>query len=116
MRIVTDSDFVLLFDVGEEWTLVVHTEGENAVLIGNGKARSVDGAVFRATNWLEIETVERREHSKFELERIPGRNLKWDVFAIGIFGDFNVEDLINRVNTDTEMGDGRERTVSFLMR
>ena len=98
MCIVTDCDFVLLFDGGEEWAFVVHAEREDAMLIGNGKAYTVDGAVFCATDRLEIEAMERRKHGEFKLESIAGRNLKGNVFTIGVFGDFDVEDLETSVN------------------
>lgn len=103
MCVVTDRDFVLLFDVGEEGTLVVHAEGKDTVLVRHRKARTVNSAVLRATDWLEIETVEGRKHSELKLERIAGRNLEGNVFAIGVFGDLNVKDLKNRVSTGTEI-------------
>ena len=99
MRIVTNSDFVLLFDVGEERALVVHAKGEDPVLIGDGEACAVDGAVFRAAGGLESEAVEGREHGEFKLQRIFGGNLERNVFTISVFGDFNIENLEHHVST-----------------
>ena len=58
MRKVTNGDGVLLFDVGEEWSLVVDLEVEDAVLIWKLEACSVDGGGFGGAGDLQGETVE----------------------------------------------------------
>lgn len=93
MSVVANGHLVLLFDDGEKGTLVVNAEREYSVLVGDNKACTVDGAGFCPLDGLEVETVEGREHSEFELQGIFRRDLEGDVFVINVFGDLNVEDL-----------------------
>lgn len=59
MGVVADGDFVFLFNVGEEGTLVIYAEGEDPVLVGNRELGAKGGAVFCCLDRLEVETVER---------------------------------------------------------
>jgi len=82
--VMADSNFVLLFDIGEEGTLVVDAEGKDSMLIGDSEARAVHSAGFRSESWLECEAVKRREHGEFELQSILGGNIEGNVFVINI--------------------------------
>lgn len=94
MCIVSDGHFVLLLDIAEEWTLVVYSEGENAVLVGNGEVGAVNGAIGCSRKGLQIETIEGREHREFELYGIVDRSLERCPVVVHILGQFNGEDLI----------------------
>lgn len=59
MGVVADGDFVFLFNVGEEGTLVIYTEGEDSVLVRDSELGAKDGAVCCCLYGLEVETVER---------------------------------------------------------
>ena len=58
MRKVSNSNSVLLLNVGEEWSLVVDLEIEDAVLIWKLEACSVDGRCFGGGSNLQRQTVE----------------------------------------------------------
>ena len=51
---VADSDLMFLFDIGKERSLVVNTEGEDSVLVGDGEARAIYSAVLCAAGWSEV--------------------------------------------------------------
>ena len=93
MRKVTDGNLVLLLNVGEERTLVIHTEREDTVLIGSDKLGAVHGASLRATGGLEGQTVEGREHGEFQLQLILSGDLEGHPLIIGVFGNLNAENL-----------------------
>lgn len=93
VRIVAHGHLVLLLDVGEEGSLVVDTEGEDAVLIRRDELGAEYSARFSATSWLESQTVERREHGELQLQFIPGGDLVGHPLVVDILGDFNVVDL-----------------------
>lgn len=94
---VADSHLVLLLDVGQEWPLVVDAEREDAVLVGDGKAGAIYGAVLCSVRWGEGETVEWREHGKLDLKSILGWQLKWNEPVIAILGKLNVESLYSQL-------------------
>lgn len=70
VRKVADGDLMLLFNVGEERALVVHAEGENAVLIRHGERDAIQSAVVGTADGLKIETVEWGQHGELELHSI----------------------------------------------
>ena len=55
---VSYGDRVLLLDVGEEWSLVVHLKVEDAVLVWELEACGVDGRGFGGGSDFQGETVE----------------------------------------------------------
>lgn len=63
------------------------------MLVGDGEARAVHSAGFCSEGWLESEAVERREHGEFELQSIPGRNLKGNVSVVNVLRDLDAKDL-----------------------
>ena len=93
MSIVADSYLVLLLDIGEEGTLVVDTEGEDTVLVGDGELGAVDGAVFRLGGRLEVEAMEGGQHGELELKGVILGDLERHILVIAVLGDFNAEDL-----------------------
>ena len=72
MSKVSDRDSVLLFDVGEEGSLVVDFEVEDSVLIWELEACGVDGGAWGSSQKLEGQAVEGRKHREFELELVAG--------------------------------------------
>lgn len=76
VRVVTDTNRMLLVDVGEEGSLVVDAEVEDAVLVGDLEGRAVDSGVGGRAEGLEVDAVEGREHAKLELELVVGVNLE----------------------------------------
>jgi hypothetical protein len=93
MRVVSNSDFMFLFYVAEERSLVVDAEGENAMLVWDGEGGAVDGAVFGHRGCCEVETMEGREHGKFDLERIVIGDGKRRKGVDDVFRQFDVESL-----------------------
>ena len=43
MSKVSDGDTVFFVDVGDEWTFVIHLEGEDAMLVWNSEGGGVGG-------------------------------------------------------------------------
>ena len=93
MSIMADSHLVLLLNVGEEGTLVVDTEGEDTVLVGDGELSAVDGAVFRLGGRLEVKTMEGGQHGELELKGIILGNLERQILVVAVLGNLNAEDL-----------------------
>ena len=58
MRKVSDRDSVLLFDIGEEWSLVIDLEVENSVLIREPETSCVDRGAWGRGQEFEGKTVE----------------------------------------------------------
>lgn len=56
---MADGDFMFLFNVGDEWSLVVDAEGEDAMLVRKGEGGSVNGRVLGSIHGLQVKTVER---------------------------------------------------------
>ena len=77
---------MFLLNVGQEGSLVVYAEGENAVLIRHFKASAVDCAVRGSRCRLQVETVEGREHGEFELKNVVFRYIERDVVVLIVFG------------------------------
>ena len=65
MRKVSDSDLSLFIDVCEKWPLIVDSEVEDTVLIGERERGGVHCGVRSFEDGIEVETVEGREHSEF---------------------------------------------------
>ncbi len=84
MGVVADGDFVFLFNVGEEGTLIIYAEGEDSVLVGDCELCAKDGTVSCCLDGLEVETVERGQHGEFELELVVGRDLEGDESIIAV--------------------------------
>ena len=59
---VTHSHLFLHLDVGQEWPLVVYSEGEDTMLIGCSECSAVDGAIFGVRRCLQWQSVKRRKH------------------------------------------------------
>lgn len=93
MSEVADGHLVLFLDVGEEGALVVDPEGEDTVLVRDGKLRAVDGAVLGAGGGLQLQAVEGGEHGELELQGIVGGHLEGDVPVVTVLGDLNAENL-----------------------
>lgn len=58
MSKVSHSNSILLFNVREEWSLVIDHEIEDTVLVGEFEAGGVDGGVLSGGFWDEGEAVE----------------------------------------------------------
>ena len=82
MSEMPDCHFALDVDVGEEWSLVVDAEGENAVLIGGAEGGAEDGAVGGVGDWLKIEAFEGGEHREFELDGVGRVDLQGRVMVV----------------------------------
>lgn len=93
MSIVAHGDLVLFLNVGEEGSLVVDAEGENAVLVGNCELGAENSAVCCRLGRDEVETVEGGEHSEFELEVVIFGDFKGDEAVVIVFRNFNGEYL-----------------------
>lgn len=93
VRKVTHGNLVLLLNVGEERTLVVHTEREDTVLIGNSELGAVHSTGLSTDGRLEGQAVEGREHGEFQLQLILSRDLEGHPLVIGVFGNLKVENL-----------------------
>ena len=65
MRKVADSDLALFLDVREEGSLVIHLEGEDAVLVGQLERGAEDGAIRCCAEGLEGQALEGRQHREF---------------------------------------------------
>lgn len=53
MREMANSNGPLLIHVGEEGTLVIHAEGKDAMLVGEGEGGAEDGAVGGLGGWVQ---------------------------------------------------------------
>lgn len=56
---MADGDFMFLFNVSDEGSLVVDAEGEDAMLVGKSEGGSVYGRVLCSVHGLQVKTVER---------------------------------------------------------
>ena len=85
MREMPHGHLLLDLDVGQPWTLVVHFEREDAVLVGGRKGGAVGGGVLGdgveggggREDGREAEAVEGGEHGELELQVVAG----WEVEA-----------------------------------
>lgn len=77
--------FSLDIHIGEEWSLVVDAEGENAMLVWQSEGRAKDRAICSLGHWNEVEPVEWREHGEFELDSICRVNLQRCQTVVYIF-------------------------------
>lgn len=93
MSKVADGHLVLFLDVGEEGTLVVDAEGEDAVLIRHCEVGAEDGAVFSAARRCKVQPVEGREHGELQLQFIAGRHLERNEAVMTVLGNLDVERL-----------------------
>lgn len=96
MSEMADGDLMLLLDSGEKGPFVVDTEREDTVLIGCHELGAKDGAGICATDRLESQAVEGREHGKLQLELVSSGNLEWNPLVVDIFRNLNVVDLSKR--------------------
>lgn len=81
---MTNRHFPLHVDVGQEWSLVVDAEREYAMLVWQAKRSAVDGAVGCCGYRLEVESVEWRKHSEFQLEFIVRDDGEWRKMIKGV--------------------------------
>ena len=65
MRKVPDRDLSLFIDVCEKRPLIVDSEVEDAMLIGERERGGVYCGVWGFEDGIEVETVEGREHGEF---------------------------------------------------
>ena len=72
MSNVSHTDSVLFLQVGEEGTLVIDLEVEDAMLVRKGKAGGIYGRVLLDERSLEIDAVERGKHGEFQLQGVGG--------------------------------------------
>jgi hypothetical protein len=93
MSEVADGDLVLLLNSGEEGTLVVDAEGEDAVLIGGHKLSAEHSAGLGAVGGLQVKAVEGREHGELELKLVVARNLEGNPLVVDVLRDLNGVDL-----------------------
>lgn len=98
MSEMTNGHFKFLFDVGEERTLVVHSKGEDSMLIGGGKSCAVDCTIIRFADGFQVQAVEGREHGELKLDGIASRNLEGHVTIIVVLGKFNAKNLLRSVS------------------
>ncbi len=95
MRKVPHCNLLLHFYVRQPWTLVVHFERENAVLVGCREGGSIRSSVLRngvEGGWgredgCKAEAVEGREHSEFELYVIASGKVEAGVVGAVPEGD-----------------------------
>lgn len=80
MRKVADADRVLLLNVGEERTLVVDLEVEDAMLVGEGEGDAIHGSIASGAFTGQVEAVEGRKHGELELEFVVLRKGKGNPF------------------------------------
>lgn len=90
---VSDCDFVLLFNVGQERAEIVYSERENAVLVGCGECDAEYCAILSSSLGLQFQTVEGGQHAEFKLKFVVGGDLEWHPLIKFVFGDFNIEGL-----------------------
>lgn len=67
---VSHTDGALLLDVGQEWSLVVDHEVEDAVLVRQHKTGSEHGGRLGDERGGKLQAVERREHGKLKLQSV----------------------------------------------
>lgn len=94
MREMADSDFVLLFDVGQVWALVVDTEREDSVLVWRCEGGAEDCAVLGTSLGLQVQEVEWRKHSEFKLDLVFGDGFERHPLVKFVFGEFNLKSLV----------------------
>jgi hypothetical protein len=87
---VSYGNGVLLFHVGEEWSLVVDLEIEDTVLIWELEARGVDCRGLGGGSDLQGETVERGQHGEFKLDNITSGRSEWLPVIPGILRELNI--------------------------
>jgi len=101
MREMPDRDAVLLIDVGEEGTLVVDTEVEDAVLVGQAEGGCEEGRVGRGGGGEggfgggeEGQAVVGGEHCELELQGVGGGWVVRRVVVDNVFGEFDGVGLV----------------------
>lgn len=104
MSEMTNGHLKFFFDVCEERALVVHSEGEDSMLIGGGESCAVNCTVICSTDGFQVQAMEGRQHGKLELDGIASWNLEGRVTIIVVFGKFNAKDLLRRVSM--QIGNG----------
>lgn len=65
------------------------------MLVGSGKCDAEDSAILSGGLGQELQTVERRQHAELKLKFIVGGNLVWNPLVEFVFGEFNVEGLLD---------------------
>lgn len=81
---MTNRHFPLHVDVGQEWSLVIDAEREYAMLVWQAECSAEDGAIECCGYRLEVESVERRKHSEFQLEFIVRGDGEWGKMIKGV--------------------------------
>ncbi len=64
MCVVSYRDCVLLFDIGEEWALIIDLEIEDAMLIRENEARGVCGGLWCNLGTVKLQAMEWRQHAE----------------------------------------------------
>ena len=83
----------LLIDVGQEWSLVIYTEGEDTVLIWEDEMCRESGAVYSCSGRRQGQTVEWREHAELELDLVLCWRHIWLPFCVNVLRKFDGESL-----------------------
>lgn len=84
---VPNRDGVLLLDVVEERSLVVHLEVEDAVLVRQFERGGVRGAVLGRHDRLQVQSVERGKHAELKLQLVGFGNSEGDPSVPCVFGE-----------------------------
>ena len=71
-----DRHFPLYVHVSEERSFVIDAERKDAMLVWKLECTAEDSAVRCLRNGYEIETLIRRKHGKFKLQRVRGVNFE----------------------------------------
>lgn len=90
---VADADGVLILDMGQEGSLVVDLEVEDAVLVGEGEVGGEDGLTGGLGLGDEVSALEGRKHGELELESVALGNLEGNPAAPGVLRDGNLVEL-----------------------
>lgn len=93
MREMADGDFVLLFDIGQVWALVVDTEREDSVLVWRRECGAVDGAVLGTSLGLQVQEVPWGKHGEFKLDLVFGHGFEWHPLVKFVLRQLNIKGL-----------------------
>lgn len=86
---VANGDGVLLLNVGEEGTLVIDPEVEDAVLVGQHKGGCVCRGILGRAGLVKGKgkAVEGGKHAELELEHIVGGDVEGGPGVVGVLGE-----------------------------
>ena len=108
--------FSFYIHVGKEWSLIVHPERKDAMLIRKLEGTAEDGAISCLRDGLQIKTMIRREHGKFKLQSVRGIHLEWTEMVVNIFRDLDIERLGQSLSAPVGAAWRSALTTSFLTR